>query len=128
MTTRIAIMVLRLCTLAALTLGILLWTGHADPLHELHTFIGIVLVLSLWTVAFAQIARPGGIALAGGAAAVGALLFVVGVTQERILPGASHWVIQVVHLGLALLAVGLGETMAGRATRAERTSSGIRPA
>ena len=128
MTTRIAIMVLRLCALAALTLGILFWTGHADPLHELHMFIGIVFVLSLWTVTFAQIARPGGITLAAGAAAVGVLLFVVGVTQERILPGASHWVIQVVHLGLALLAVGLGETMAGRAARAEGTSSRIRPA
>ncbi len=128
MTTRIAIMVLRLCALAALTLGILFWTGHADQLHDLHMLIGIVLVLSLWTVAFAQIASPGGIALAAGAAAVGVLLFVVGVTQERILPGVSHWVIQVVHLGLALLAVGLGETMAGRAARAERTSNGIRPA
>ncbi len=128
MTTRIAIMVLRLCALAALTLGILFWIGHADQLHELHMVIGLVLVLSLWTVALAQIAKPGGIALAVGAAAVGVLLFVVGVTQERMLPGASHWVIQVVHLGLALLAVGLGETVAGRAARAERTSSGSRPA
>lgn len=128
MTTRIAIMVLRLCALAALTLGILFWIGHADQLHELHMVIGLVLVLSLWTVALAQIAKPGGIALAVGAAAVGVLLFVVGVTQERMLPGASHWVIQVVHLGLALLAVGLGETVAGRAARDERTSSGSRPA
>lgn len=128
MTTRTAIMVLRLCAVAALTLGILFWTDHADQLHEIHMLIGILLVLSLWTVAIAQIRRPGGIALAAGAAAVGVLLFVVGVTQERILPGASHWVIQVVHLGLALAAVGLGETMAGRAARTERTSSGIRPA
>ena len=128
MTTRIAIMVLRLCALAALTLGILFWTGHADHLHELHMFIGIVLVLSLWTVAFAQIARPGGIVLAAGAAAVGVLLFVVGVTQERILPGASHWVIQVVHLGLALLAVGLGETMEGRVARIRKAHDGVRPA
>jgi hypothetical protein len=84
--------VLRLSALAALTLGTLFWTGHADQLHEIHMLIGVVLVLSLWAVAFPRLASPGGVRLTAGAVGVSVVLFVVGVTQERILPGASHWV------------------------------------
>ncbi len=122
MATRIAIMVLRLCALAALTLGILFWTGHADQLHGAHMLIGIGLVLALWIVAAGQLTRPGGMGLGAAAGATGLALFLVGVSQERILPGASHWRIQVAHLGLALLAVGLGEMMAGRAGKASGTA------
>jgi hypothetical protein len=128
MATRIALMVLRLCALAALTLGILFWTGHADQLHDVHMLIGIALVLSLWVIAFAQAGRPGGAGMAAGAVVVGILLFIVGVTQERILPGASHWVIQVVHLGLALLAIGLGEMIAGRAAKAGKAGGKLKVA
>jgi hypothetical protein len=128
MVTRIASMVLRLCALAALALGILFWTGNALQLREIHMTIGILLVLSLWTVAFAQIGQPGGIGMAAGAVVAGVLLFVVGVTQASILPGSAHWAIQVVHLALALAAVGLGEMIAGRATRAAKASRAIKPA
>jgi hypothetical protein len=128
MVTRIASMVLRLCALAALVLGILFWTGNALQLREIHMTIGILLVLSLWTIAFTQLGRPGGIGMAAGAVVVAVLLVAVGVTQERILPGAGHWVIQVVHLALALAAVGLGEMIAGRAAKAAKAAGAIKSA
>jgi hypothetical protein len=128
MVTRIASMVVRLCAVAALTLGILFWTGNADQYRDIHMLIGILLVLALWTVAFSQITRPGGIGMAAAAVVTGILLAIVGVTQERIFPGSSHWVIQVVHLGLALLAIGLAETIARRASRAAKSGGTVKSA
>ncbi|HLZ20612.1 MAG TPA: hypothetical protein VKQ30_00615 [Ktedonobacterales bacterium] len=120
MITRIASMVLRLCAVAALTLGILFWTGHADNLHNIHMTVGMLLVLALWVIAFARMKTPGGVGALIAALTVGVLLALVGMTQEQVLPGANHWVIQVVHLGLALVAIGIGEMLARRGAKAVR--------
>lgn len=116
--TRIAGMVLRACALVAIVLGILFWTGNAEQLHDVHMTVGILLVLALWTMAIGQASKPGGIGLLLAAIVAGVALAVVGMTQERILPGQNHWIIQVTHLALALVAVGLGEMLAGRAAKA----------
>lgn len=118
--TRIASMVLRLCAVAALVLGILFWTGHADSLHNIHMTIGILLVLSLWIIAFAGMKAPGGAGMLIAALAAGILLAIVGMMQEQLLPGSNHWIIQVIHLGLALAAIALGEMLAGRGAKAAR--------
>ncbi len=115
-------MVLRLCALVAIVLGILFWTGNAEQLRELHMTVGILLVLALWTIAIGQASRPGGIGRLLAAIIVGVALAVIGMTQERILPGQNHWIIQVTHLVVALVAVGLGEMLARRAAKA-RTSA-----
>ena len=125
MFSRIAIMVLRVCALAAITLGVLFWTGNALALREVHMTLGVLVVLALWALAVALVfARsvpiPARAGFVLGAVAVGALLAAVGMTQERLVPGAQHWVIQVVHLGLALAAVALGEMIAARAVRAAK--------
>lgn len=118
MVTRIASMVLRLCALVAIVLGILFWTGNAEQLRELHMTVGILLVLALWTIAIGQASKPGGMGRLLAAIVVGVALAIIGMTQERILPGQNHWIIQVTHLAVALLAVGLGEMLAGRAAKA----------
>lgn len=122
MFSRIAIMVLRVCALAAITLGVLFWTDNALALRQVHMTLGILVVLALWALAVALlfargIGTPLRAGLAVGAVVAGALLAVVGMTQERLLPGSQHWIIQVVHLGLALAAVALGELIAARAAR-----------
>lgn len=123
MVTRIAIMALRICALAAIMLGVLFWTENALQLREVHMTLGILVVLALWVVAFAGgVGTPARTALAAGAVALGALLALVGMTQERLLPGAQHWIIQVVHLGLALVAVTLGELIARRTPRTVRVA------
>jgi hypothetical protein len=38
-------------------------------------------------------------------------------TQAGLLPGSSHWVIQVVHLLIGMAAVGSGEAIGGRLRR-----------
>lgn len=123
MFTRIAIMVLRVCALAAITLGVLFWTDNALQLRQVHMTLGILVVLALWIVAFAGgVGSPTRAGLAAAALAVGALLALVGMTQERLVPGAQHWIIQVVHLGLALAAVALGELIARRTARTPRVA------
>lgn len=111
-------MVLRLCALVAVVLGILFWTGNAEQLRDLHMTVGILLVLALWTIAIGQASKPGGIGRLLAAIVVGVALAIIGMTQERILPGQNHWIIQVTHLVVALVAVGLGEMLAGRAAKA----------
>jgi hypothetical protein len=98
-----------------LVLGILFWTGNALGLVDLHQFIGILLVLALWTqAALAHRAGvPGG--LVAGAAVLGLLVPIVGLTQRELLPGSAHWVIEVVHLLLGLGLLAMAENLATRA-------------
>ena len=50
--TTIVHMTLRVSGLLLILLGLAIWTGRADPVIPVHMFLGFVLVLSLWTLAF----------------------------------------------------------------------------
>jgi hypothetical protein len=119
LTVRIAQWVLRICVGLALILGILFWTGiAADSLIPVHMGLGILVVLSLWTVGLAQALTKGGSwGLAIGAVVLGIIVAASGGTQDEILTGSSHWIIQVIHLLLGLSAVGLGEWIGRRYSR-----------
>ena len=120
---RIASIVLRLCGALAVILGILFWSGNALNLIPIHMLLGLLVVLSLWIVGIGQAFSSGGSwSLAGGALLLGLLVIVVGVRQSALLVGPFHWVIQVVHLLLGILAVGIGQIAAAR----WRNSSAIR--
>ena len=112
-------MVLRTCVVLTLILGILLWTGNAaDSLVLVHMGLGILVVLSLWTLGLAQALTKGGSScLAIGTVVLGLILAASGGTQDEILTGSLHWVIQVIHLLLGLSALGLGEWIGGRYRR-----------
>ncbi len=117
MVVRISLMVLRVAVLAALILGIIFWTGNASGLQIVHIVLGFAVVFSLFVLGIAQGLRGGSFGLALATFAVGFLLALVGLFQTRWLIGSSHWVIQVIHLILALLAIGLGEMIGGRYRR-----------
>lgn len=122
MISRVAVMVLRLCALVAIVLGLLFWTGNALQLRGLHLLAGILLVLALWTIAVAGVREPGGAVRVVVALVIGVALAVVGLTQEQLLPGSAHWIIQVVHVALALAAIGLGEAFAARSAKARKAA------
>jgi len=123
MVIRIASIALRLCAALALILGLLFWSGNGLNLIPIHILLGILVVLSLWIVGVGQAFSNGGSwPLAGGALLVGLLVIVVGMTQSSLMAGSFHWVIQVVHLLLGVLAVGIGQIAAARA----RNSTTIR--
>ena len=117
MVVRIAVNVLRASVLLALILGILFWTGNATSLVLVHMGLGILAVLSLWTLGAAIASTKGGIGLAIGAFVWGLLVAALGLTQGTLLAGSTHWVIQVLHLLVGLAAIGLGEMIAQRYRR-----------
>ena len=108
-------MFVRVAGVIQILLGLAFWTGNALGLVDLHQLLGILLVLALWTqAALAHRAGvPGG--LVAGAAVLGLIVPIVGLTQRELLPGSAHWVIQVIHLLLGLGLLGLADNLAIRA-------------
>ena len=102
----------RLSGLTLIVLGMLFWTGHALTLIPVHMLVGFVLVLSLWTLAV--LAARAGVHPAFVALAIvwGLIVPILGLTQQRLLPGDAHWVIQVLHLLVGLGAIGQAEGLA----------------
>lgn len=95
-----------------LALGIWIWTGRGAPVIPWHIRLGFLLVLLLLT--FAVMAARAGAPIGRVALAVvlTLLLPVVGLTQSRILVGPTHWIIQLVHFGIAFAAIGVTQSLA----------------
>jgi hypothetical protein len=108
-------MLIRVAGVIQILLGLAFWTGNALGLVDLHQLIGFVIVLSLWTMA--ALAARAGVqpGLVAAAAVWGLVLPVLGLTQEELLPGSAHIVIEVLHLLVGLGALGLAENLATRA-------------
>jgi hypothetical protein len=84
--------------------------------------IGLLFVLSLWALAIIAAImgadrRMVALALIWGVVVVG-----LGMTQNQILPGAFHWVIEVVHLLVGLAALGIAQRLVVR-TNLNRVST-----
>jgi len=102
-----------------LVLGAIIWTGNGDQLIGVHVLFGLVLVLSLWTIT-AISARSG---VSAGtvalAAAWGALVIVMGLAQEALVPGTWHWTIQVLHVAISMGAIWWGRRLGQLIRRAQ---------
>jgi hypothetical protein len=100
--------------LALMTLGALIWTGNFDQLIFVHMSLGIFLVLMLWLAATLAAFRriPPMLIIAG--AAWGLVEIALGLTQERLILGDAHWVIQLVHLLFGLITIALTQILASR--------------
>jgi hypothetical protein len=111
--TTIAQSVVRIAGLLQLGLGIIIWTG-TDAVIPVHVAVGTVLIVSLWVLAY--IAGQNGVdrRLVGLAAVWGLITPIYGLFHELILPGGAHVVIQVLHLLVGFVAIGLSETLAAR--------------
>jgi hypothetical protein len=120
---RVTIMVMRLCVLIVLILGILFWIKGTNVaggrLLPLHMGLGILVALLLLILGgFILTVKGRNIGLAIGAFVIAICMVALGLSQQSILAGSSlHWIIQVVHLLLGLLAIGMGEMIAGRYKR-----------
>lgn len=112
LTTTIAQHVVRTLGLIQIAVGVLFWTYNSLNLIPLHMLIGLVFVLALWVLAGVGLragVHPG---LASTAFAWGVLVVALGMTQMQILTGDLHWIVQVVHLGFGLVAIGFAEVLA----------------
>lgn len=104
--------IVRLGVLVELVLGLLFWAGRAGGLVALHIQVGFLIVLALFVLAVVALAAGVPRGLAFGAILWAVLLPLVGLGQLRWMPGAAHWVIQVLHLLIGLGAGGIGESLA----------------
>jgi len=116
--TTAARMLIRITGVLLILLGLAFWAGRAINLVPLHMLLGLILVLSLWTLAGIGFRARVGAGLAVFAVVWGLVVLWLGMAQRTMLPGSSHWVIQVLHLLLGLGAMGLGESLAGKIGRA----------
>jgi len=101
--------------LAQLALGVTFWTGHALSLVTLHMGVGVVFVLSLWTLAILSARAGAPMGLAIFALVWGALLPLVGMLQMQWLPGSAHWLVRTLHLLMGVAAMGLAGALTRRA-------------
>ena len=104
--TALALWTARGTAVALLALGVYIWTGGSDQFITVHVVIGLLLVLSLWTLT-AIAAAAGVSAVVLGVAVVWSFAAVLlGMTQEELLTGDWHWTIQALHLVIAMAMVG----------------------
>ncbi len=108
----------RVTGLIQIVLGVLFWTGNQVTLVPVHILVGLILVLSLWTLAF--VAARAGVQPRFAAVAFlwGVLVIVLGYTQTQLLTGSAHWLIQVLHLLVGLTAIGQAEGLGQRIKQA----------
>ena len=115
---RYASAVLTLSGALALILGLLLWTGTGLNLISMHMMLGFLTVGALWLIGIGQLlSQNRSRVIAVVAFFVGALTVVLGLYQSSIAIGESHWVIQVTHLLLGVLTIGLGHLGAARSRK-----------
>jgi hypothetical protein len=116
-TLTIAQMLVRITGVLQLILGLLIWPEGILSLISIHMLLGLVFVVSLWVLAAVSTRAGIPIGMAAGVAVGGLVVLVLGMTQTSLLPGSSHWVIQVLHLLIGMAAVGSGEAIGGRLRR-----------
>ena len=105
---------LRGAFLVQLLLGIGLWTGSFDVVKPVHIAVGVLFVLSMYAVAVFALRAGGNRQHAGAVFAWGALMVIFGLTQEGIVTGGLHWLVQVTHLAVGMAGIGMTEALAQR--------------
>ena len=112
---RTASIVLSLAGLLSLILGLLFWAGMALNLVSMHMLLGFLAVGALWVIGVGQaFAKGGSWIIAVAAFLVGTMTIVFGLYQASLMVGNFHWVVQVTHLVLGILTIGLGHMGAAR--------------
>jgi hypothetical protein len=108
----------RVAGLVVLVLGLIVWTDAYPVATPLHMLAGIVLVVGLWAVALLAARAGAATSLVAVAIGWGLLTVAFGLTQDQLLPGDAHVVVEVAHLVVGLVAIGLGEAITAQARRA----------
>jgi hypothetical protein len=104
--------VARAIAVVQVVLGIVVWTGHGDSLIPVHIAVGLLLVADLWAAVVLGLRSGAPIPLAVLALIWSVGMPVFGLVQANVLEGDFHVLIQVLHLAVGLVGVGLVEGLA----------------
>src|ERR1051326_6579453 len=85
----------RLLGATLIVLGLLFWSGNVLALIPVHMLLGILLVLSLWTLAILAARLGEQPSLVGAALLWGLVVPILGLSQDQLVLGPVHWVIKV---------------------------------
>lgn len=107
----------RVLGLALIILGVQFWLGYSYAWIPVHMRTGEALVVCLWVLAAVGMRAGVKLPLVLAAIAWGVVTVGFGMTMGRLLPGAAHEIIRVLHLLIGLGAMGLAEALAGRIRR-----------
>ncbi len=110
--TSVALWIVRVTGAIQIVLGVLFWTGNALSLVPVHMLSGLILVISLWFLAFQALQAGVNTRLGIVAIVWGLLTVALGMFQGGLLPGPAHWIIQVLHLLVGLAAIGQAHGLA----------------
>jgi hypothetical protein len=122
-TTAVAQIVVRLFGLILIILGLFFWSGHALQLVNTHMLIGVLFVIALWVLSGVAIAARQSAGLIALGFIWGIVVLALGMTQRGLMVGSAHWVIQVLHLLVGLIAMGIGDNLARRIKGATATTA-----
>lgn len=111
--------VARLDGIAALILGIILWTGSLGVL-KIHILTGFILSVTMFVIGIVGFLARVKAALPTVAILWALLLPYVGFAQLRPLPGAGYVIIQVIHLLIGICAIGIAEALGAKIKRQAR--------
>lgn len=103
---------IRITGVIQIVLGMAFWTNNLYSLLPVHMLIGVILVVALWVLAGLAARMGAGMGLVALAVVWGLIVPILGVVQTQLLPGGAHWVVEVVHLLVGLIAIGLGDRLA----------------
>jgi hypothetical protein len=103
--------IVRIAGIGQILLGLSIWIGPGLRLLSLHLLTGCLIVVCLWILAVLALIVRGRPALAAFAIGWGLVLPAFGMAQSSILIGPLHWIIQVVHLLMGLIALGTADAL-----------------
>lgn len=115
-------MLIRLTWLILIILGVLFWAGRSLNMLPVHIVVGLIFALLIWVLAFLAIRAKASPGLAGLNVVWAVVVLVLGMTQNRLLVGDGHWIIQVLHLFVGIVAIGLAESLAAKIKRTMATA------
>ena len=107
-------MIVRITGIAQLLLGVMIWMGNAGGLVPVHMLIGLIFVLAMWILGFRAMRAGVSGLLAGILLLWGAAILAIGMTQAQLMPGPNHAAIQIAHVVMGLIGMGLSEMVGKR--------------
>lgn len=107
--------------LVALVLGLVIWIlpGAADGIRPLHTLAGVIITVGLLVLSLAGF-RGGKPALPLAGIVLAVILPAFGMTQSTLLVDGPHFLVQIAHLAVGIVAIGIGEALMLHIIRTER--------
>jgi hypothetical protein len=114
---------IRVTGLALVVLGLLLWVDAASGLRSIHILLGLVLVVALVAAAVLALRAGAKPILPAIAIAWALLTAALGMVQAQLLIGDAHVVVEVIHLLVGIVAIGLGEALAAAGRRGAGVSA-----